>query len=40
MDPVARAEFLMQTGESSIELGIVSCGDDLVAYNALFRVIF
>jgi hypothetical protein len=23
----------MQAGESSIELGIVSCGDDLVAYN-------
>jgi hypothetical protein len=30
---VARAEFLMQAGDSSIELGIVSCGDDLVAYN-------
>jgi spermidine synthase len=32
-DPIARGEFHMQTGGNSVEFGVVTCGDDLFAYN-------
>ena len=32
-DPVVRGEFHLQAGESAVELGVVSCGDTLAAYN-------
>ena len=32
-DPGARGEFLIEAGDNKVELGVVSCGDDVVAYN-------